>query len=80
MRTAKVPFIQSRSTMPLALSTMSIMAVGFAVPFIPPFQTALGFAQPATSFVGFLAAELVLYCFEVQLVKMLYVRVFGTWL
>ncbi|PHH88453.1 hypothetical protein CDD83_7518 [Cordyceps sp. RAO-2017] len=80
LRTAKIPFIQSRSTMPLALSTTAIMSIGFAIPWIPAFQRALGFAQPAVTYVGLLAAELVLYCLEVQLVKMVYVRIFKTWL
>ncbi|KJZ75190.1 hypothetical protein HIM_05384 [Hirsutella minnesotensis 3608] len=80
LRTAKVPFFQSRCTVPLALSTGAIMLIGFSIPWIPPFQTALGFARPAVPYVGFLAAELLLYCFEVQLVKMIYVRIFKTWL
>ncbi|PHH81795.1 hypothetical protein CDD82_7837 [Ophiocordyceps australis] len=80
LRTAKVPFFQSRSTLPLALSTAGIMAVGFAIPWIPPFQSALGFGRPAASYVGFLAAELLLYCLEVQLVKMIYIRIFKVWL
>ncbi|POR35461.1 Magnesium-transporting ATPase, P-type 1 [Tolypocladium paradoxum] len=80
LRTAKVPFFQSRSTVPLALSTMTIMAIGFAIPWIPPFREALGFAQPAASYPGFLVAELLLYMVEVQAVKMIYIRIFKTWL
>ena len=80
LRTAKIPFFQSRSTVPLALSTTAIMSVGFAIPWIPPFQDALGFAQPAASYVGFLAAQLLLYMVEVQAVKMIYIRIFKTWL
>ncbi|EQL03977.1 magnesium-translocating P-type ATPase family protein [Ophiocordyceps sinensis CO18] len=80
LRTDKIPFIQSRCTVPLALSTASIMLIGFAIPWIPPFRDALGFSQPAPSYVGLLAAELVLYCIEVQVVKMIYVRIFKTWL
>ena len=37
---------------------------------------ALLFVRPANSFVGFLVAELVLYCVEVQLIKVLYIRLF----
>lgn len=73
LRTAKVPFIQSRCTVLLALSTASIMVIGFSIPWIPPFKEAL-------SYVGLLVAELVLYCLEVQAVKMIYVRIFKTWL
>lgn len=29
---------------------------------------------------GFLAAGLLVYCIEVQIVKVLYIRIFGVWL
>ncbi|KAJ3528206.1 hypothetical protein NM208_g10309 [Fusarium decemcellulare] len=80
LRTAKVPFIQSRAAKPLVISTVSIILVGFAIPWIPPFQSALQFTRPAVSFVGFLVAELLLYCIVVQLVKMVYIRMFHAWL
>ncbi|RCI12888.1 hypothetical protein L249_0911 [Ophiocordyceps polyrhachis-furcata BCC 54312] len=80
LRTAKVPFVQSRCTKPLALSTAVIMAVGFAIPWIPPIRDGLGMGRPEATYVGFLVAELLLYCVEVQLVKMVYVRLFKTWL
>ncbi|KAK2594081.1 hypothetical protein QQS21_008230 [Conoideocrella luteorostrata] len=80
LRTAKLPFIQSRAAMPLALSTGAIMVIGFVMTWIPPIQRGLSFAQPAPTYVGFLVAELILYCVEVQVVKMIYIRIFGTWL
>ncbi|VUC24019.1 unnamed protein product [Clonostachys rosea] len=80
LRTAKIPFVQSRAAPALAFSTVFIMIIGFILPWVPPFRPAFSFVQPATSFVGFLVAELLAYAIEVQLVKMLYIRVFGTWL
>ncbi|KAG6119423.1 hypothetical protein E4U13_007695 [Claviceps humidiphila] len=80
LRTAKMPFIQSRATVPLALSTSTIMIIGFVITWIPPIQRALHFAQPSPTFVGFLVAELLLYCVEVQIVKMIYIKIFKTWL
>ncbi|CAI6094640.1 unnamed protein product [Clonostachys chloroleuca] len=80
LRTAKIPFAQSRAAPALAFSTASIMTIGFILPWVPPFRPAFSFVQPATSFVGFLVAELLAYAVEVQLVKMLYIRVFGTWI
>jgi Mg2+-importing ATPase len=56
------------------------MLIGFVLPWIPGVERALTFTQPAPSYVGFLAAELVLYCIEVQIVKMIYIRIFKTWL
>ena len=50
------------------------MINGFIVPFVPPFANALRLVMPILSFIGFLAAELLLYCLEVQLVKMIYAK------
>lgn len=80
LRTAKIPYLQSRPAMPLALSTCAIMVIGFVIPWVPPFRSALGFSRPAPSFVGFLVAELVGYSLEVQIVKVIYKRIFKTWL
>ncbi|QUC17578.1 uncharacterized protein UV8b_01819 [Ustilaginoidea virens] len=80
LRTAKVPFVQSRAAVPLSISTAAIMVIGFVMTWIPPIQRAFSFEQPAPTYVGFLVAELVLYCVEVQVVKMIYVRVFRAWL
>ena len=44
------------------------------------FAHVLGMVQPADSFLGFLVAELLLYCLEVQLIKVVYKKIFGTWL
>ncbi|KAH0545433.1 hypothetical protein FGG08_000434 [Glutinoglossum americanum] len=80
LRTAKIPFFQSRSAPILAFSTICVIGIGIAIPYIPPFQRALGLVQPATSFLGLLAAELLIYCLEVQIVKVGYKWLFGTWL
>ncbi|RKL20128.1 Magnesium-transporting ATPase, P-type 1 [Fusarium oxysporum] len=80
LRTAKFPIIQSRAAPILVFSTASIMAIGFVLPWIPAFRPAFSFAQPAPTFVGFLAAELLLYAVEVQVVKIIYIKIFGTWL
>jgi Mg2+-importing ATPase len=80
LRTAKIPVIQRRAAPILVATTISIMIIGFVIPYIPTFQHALGLVRPAPAFLGFLAAELVLYCIEVQLVKMAYINIFQTWL
>lgn len=73
---AKSPFCQL-----LRLVCMvTIMLLGFSIPYIPPFANASQLVTPRNSFIGFLAAELMFYCLEVQEVKMLYVRAFGRWL
>lgn len=80
LRTAKVPLFQRRATHVLVFTTVAIMVIGFVIPYISPLQHALALTRPATSFVGFLIAELVLYCVEVQLVKMVYIRLFQVWI
>ncbi|KAL1998886.1 hypothetical protein VTN02DRAFT_5423 [Thermoascus thermophilus] len=80
LRTAKIPILQSRAARVLVASTCTITAVGFVLPYIPSLSHALGFVRPANSFLGFLAAELALYGLEVQVLKMVYVRIFKVWL
>lgn len=80
LRTPKIPGFQSRAARVLVASTVATMGVGLLLPYIPPIRNVLLMATPAPSFIGFLAAELVLYCVEVQLVKMGYVWLFGKWL
>jgi len=80
LRTARIPLVQSRAAHVLVFTTIAIMIIGFLIPYIPPFQHSLALVRPANSFVGFLVVELVLYCIEVQLVKMVYIRLFNTWL
>lgn len=80
LRTAKIPVIQRRAAPVLVVSTLLVMAVGLSLPYIPPIARALGLVRPANSFLGFLVAEIALYCIEVQVVKMVYIKLFGTWL
>ncbi|KAF4440072.1 PMR1-Ca++-transporting P-type ATPase located in Golgi [Fusarium austroafricanum] len=80
LRTAKFPIIQSRAAPILVFSTGAIMTIGFVMPWIPGLRPAFHFAQPAATFVGFLAAELLAYAVEVQVVKMIYIKIFSTWL
>jgi P-type Mg2+ transporter len=36
--------------------------------------------RPANTFLGFLAAELLFYCVEVQVMKVIYIKIFKVWL
>ncbi|KAA8645269.1 uncharacterized protein ATNIH1004_006688 [Aspergillus tanneri] len=79
-RTSKFPIVQSRASAAFVISTILAAIVGFVIPFVPALQGALHFARPAGSFVGFLAAELLIYCIQQQIVKMLYIWLFKVWL
>ncbi|KAE8448503.1 hypothetical protein EG329_009384 [Mollisiaceae sp. DMI_Dod_QoI] len=77
---AKIPLFQSNAARSLMISTMAIGAIGLALPFIPPLARAFNFVRPRNSFLGFLAVEIMFYCFEVQVVKMFYIKIFKSWL
>ncbi|MCL2725300.1 MAG: magnesium-translocating P-type ATPase [Polyangiaceae bacterium] len=73
IRTNKVPFIQSRASWPLMLTSLAIMAIGIWLPF-SPFAKALGFAMLPGPFWPLLVATLLLYCLLTQWVKVTLLR------
>jgi len=79
IRTAKVPFIQSRAATPVLLLTGAIMACGVLLPFIPLGHNLKLETLPGTYFI-WLAAILLAYSALTQVVKGWYIRRFGAWL
>ena len=76
IRTAKIPFIQSRASLPMVLITATIMAIGMYLPF-SPIASSLGFVPlPAVYFV-WLAAILTCYCILTQFVKTWFIKKYG---
>jgi P-type Mg2+ transporter len=73
IRTNRVPFVQSRASLPLTLTTLAIMAVGIWLPF-SPFAAALGFAALPHLYWPLLLATLFLYVLLTQGVKMWLLR------
>ncbi len=69
IRTNKIPFIQSRASPPLILTSLAIMAVGVWLPF-SPFSSALGFVRLPPLYWPLLVATLALYVLLTQGVKM----------
>ena len=79
IRTRKIPFIQSRASLPVMFATFSIMAAGIILPF-----TGLGgkiglVPLPLIYFI-WLAATLLCYCALTQIIKQWYIRKFSKWL
>lgn len=79
IRTRKVPFLQSRPSLALALSTGAVVLLGLTLPF-----TALGafvglIPVPATYFF-FLAVTMVSYCALTQVMKNRYLRTTDVWI
>ncbi|MCL2449792.1 MAG: HAD-IC family P-type ATPase, partial [Polyangiaceae bacterium] len=68
IRTNRFPFLQSRASLPLTLTTLAIMAVGIWLPY-SPVAAALGFTKLPQLYWPFVAATLVLYVCLTQAVK-----------
>lgn len=79
IRTRKIPFIQSRASWPVMITTFTIMAIGIAIPF-----TTLGASIKLTplpwSYFPWLIGILLGYCFLTQFVKNWYINKFHKWL
>jgi Mg2+-importing ATPase len=73
IRTKKLPFIQSRASWQLTLSTFGIMAVAAWLPF-SPLASALGFKALPPLYWPILLATLISYVFLTQIVKMWFFR------
>jgi P-type Mg2+ transporter len=79
IRTQKIPFLQSRATLPVILATTAIIAVGIGLPFSHA-GAAIGMVQLPWVYFPWVAAMLLAYCGLTQLVKVRYIRRFGSWL
>jgi Mg2+-importing ATPase len=79
IRTAKIPFFQSRATWPVLLLTAAIMVCGLLLPFTIVGAKLKLVPLPASYF-AWLAAILLGYSVLTQLVKGWYIKKFETWL
>ena len=79
IRTAKMPFVQSRATLPVLFTTGAIIAAGLVLPFIP-LGARLGLVPLPTSYFAWLVVILLSYSVLTQIVKGWYIRRFGSWL
>ncbi|ECU9605498.1 magnesium-translocating P-type ATPase [Salmonella enterica subsp. enterica serovar Telelkebir] len=78
LRTQKIPFIQSRATLPVLLTTAVIMAIGIYIPF-SPLGAMVGLEPLPLSYFPWLAATLLSYCLVAQGMKRFYIKRFGQW-
>ncbi|MDR2947733.1 MAG: magnesium-translocating P-type ATPase [Prevotella sp.] len=79
IRTRKIPFIQSRASLPVMITTFSIMAIGIIIPFTA-LGASIGFTPLPWSYFPWLVGILMSYCFLIQFIKNWYVRKFQRWL
>jgi len=73
IRTNKIPMLQSRSSWPVLVMSLVIMATGIAIPF-SPLGPYLGFSKLPALYWPLLAATLLCYVLLTQSVKMLLLR------
>jgi Mg2+-importing ATPase len=76
IRTGRIPFVQSRASLPLIITTVLICVVGAWLPY-SQFADALGFTRLPPSYWAFLALILLGYLTAMQLVKTWLMRKFG---
>ncbi len=76
IRTGKIPFIQSKASLPLMVTTVSICVVGMWLPY-STFAAALGFTPLPQGYWPVLAAMLLAYLGVTQLMKSWLIRRFG---
>ncbi|MBC1885317.1 magnesium-translocating P-type ATPase [Listeria seeligeri] len=79
IRTEKIPFIQSRATAPVMVSSLIVMSLGLIIPFTG-FGHSIGFVSLPGSYFPWLVLVLVGYMATMQVVKTLYIRKFREWI
>ncbi len=79
IRTEKIPFIQSRASLPVLLLTSAIMIAGIYIPF-SAFGAGIGLQPLPLAYFPWLAAILLGYVLLTQVVKKWYIRKFNEWL
>ncbi len=79
IRTQKIPFIQDTASLPLMLSTLSVVAIGLWLPF-SPLAAHIGMVPLPTTYLIFLCAVMVGYWALMSILKHWYIKRFGTWL
>ncbi|MFC5474461.1 magnesium-translocating P-type ATPase [Paraherbaspirillum soli] len=76
IRTRKIPFLQSRASWPLLITTATIMAIGVFLP-MGPFAEYFKLQALPLSYFGWLAAILLGYMLLTQAMKTFYARRYG---
>ena len=79
IRTAKIPFIQSRATWPVLALTTIIMVIGMVLPF-SPLGVHMGLEPLPGIYFLWLAVIVGAYIALTQVVKQWYIRRYHAWL
>ncbi|MBI2743517.1 MAG: magnesium-translocating P-type ATPase [Chlamydiales bacterium] len=79
IRTQKIPFFQSCASLPLLLTTASIMGLGIFIPY-SHIGKSIGLSPPPDTYFFWLIAIILAYCFLTQAIKVWFIRKFHYWL
>lgn len=79
IRTRKIPFIQSRASLPVMITTLAVMAIGIIIPFTN-LGASIGLVPLPWSYFPWLIGILLGYCFLTQFLKNWYIRKYSRWL
>ena len=73
IRTNKIPFLQSRASWAMIISSIVIILIGLYLPF-SPLADSLGLVRLPAKYFGFLVMVVIIYAAVVQLFKKIYFR------
>lgn len=76
IRTSKIPFLESRPSFWLFLSSVLVILIGF-VATLSPFGLNIGFAKPSLFFILILILVILIYLVTVQMVKNWFIKKYG---
>jgi len=79
IRTAKIPFIESRASKPVIISTILVSLIGLILPY-SFIGTMLGLTAMPLLFLPFLFGIIIVYALMVQGFKKYYIKRYGEWI
>lgn len=79
LRTRRIPFVQSRASLPVLLATGAVCVFGLILPFTG-WGATLGLVPLPWTYFPWLVGTLLSYCLLTQLIKKAFIRKFDTWI
>ncbi|HLY73972.1 MAG TPA: cation transporting ATPase C-terminal domain-containing protein, partial [Planctomycetota bacterium] len=77
IRTNRIPFLQSRASLALSVTTLAVMGAAIVLPYLPTAGPYLGLVPLPMSFWGFMVATLVAYVVLAHLMKTWFIKKYG---
>jgi Mg2+-importing ATPase len=77
IRTNRIPFLQSRASLALSMTTLAVMAAAVALPYLPLVGPYLGLVPLPMAFWGYMVATCVAYVVLAHLMKTWFIKKYG---